>query len=144
MQHLEQAAANESRITEPQSDQARRYGVAAGMSKVPVARYVLRRKAAHRQQLLALLTLRRSVEPELAVRRLTAPMGLDRTMTRDDLAVIRDLTELVAAIDRRSPQLERSGEAAIVDAARELRVQARARIAELEARARGETAVTHR
>jgi hypothetical protein len=65
-------------------------------------------------------------------------------MTRDDLAVIRHLTELVAAIDRRSPQLERGGEAAIVEAARELRAQARARIAEHEARARGETAVTHR
>jgi hypothetical protein len=56
--------------------------------------------------------------------------------TRDDLALIRDLTRLVEALDRRSPRLERSGEAAIAEAAKLLRAQARARIAELEARAR--------
>lgn len=50
----------------------------------------------------------------------------------DPLETIRDLIELVEAIDRRAPQLERSGEAAIATAAVRLRSQARERIAELE------------
>ena len=52
----------------------------------------------------------------------------------DPLETIRDLIELIEAIDRRAPQLERSGEAAIATAAVRLRSQARARIAELEER----------
>ena len=50
----------------------------------------------------------------------------------DPLETIRDLIELIEAIDRRAPQLERSGEAAIATAAVQLRIQAQARIAELE------------
>lgn len=53
-------------------------------------------------------------------------------MSTDPLATIQELAELIEAIDRRSPQLQRSGEALIVDAATRLRVQARARITELE------------
>ena len=56
--------------------------------------------------------------------------------TRDSLAIIKDLTELIEAIDRRSPQLQRRGEQTIADAATQLRTQARARIAELEASSR--------
>lgn len=52
-------------------------------------------------------------------------------MNRDSLAVVRDLTELIEAIDRRSAQLERSGESAIAEAAARLRIQAGARISEL-------------
>lgn len=48
------------------------------------------------------------------------------------LATIRDLMELIDAIDRRAPQLQRTGEAEIATAALRLRVQAAARIAELE------------
>ena len=51
---------------------------------------------------------------------------------RDPLETIRDLIELIEAIDRRAPQLQRGGEAAIADAAVRLRIQAQARIAELE------------
>jgi hypothetical protein len=58
-------------------------------------------------------------------------------MSQDPLATIQDLAELIEAIDRRSPQLQRSGEAAIVDAATRLRIQARARITELEVMNRG-------
>jgi hypothetical protein len=58
-------------------------------------------------------------------------------MSRDPLATIKDLAELIEAIDRRSLQLQRSGEAAIVDAATRLRIQARARIIELEVMTRG-------
>ena len=50
-----------------------------------------------------------------------------------DLArTIHDLRELIDAIDRRLPQVERSGEAVIADAAMVLRTAAQARIAELE------------
>ncbi len=58
-------------------------------------------------------------------------------MSTDPLATIQDLAELIEAIDRRSPQLQRSGEASIVDAATRLRIQARARITELEELTRG-------
>lgn len=58
-------------------------------------------------------------------------------MSRDPLATIKDLADLIEAIDRRSLQLQRSGEAAIVDAATRLRIQARARIIELEVMTRG-------
>jgi len=58
-------------------------------------------------------------------------------MSTHPLATIQDLTELIEAIERRSPQLQRSGEAAIIDAATRLRIQARARITELEMLARG-------
>lgn len=58
-------------------------------------------------------------------------------MSADPLATIQDLAELIEAIERRSPQLQRSGEAAIVEAATRLRIQARARITELEMPVRG-------
>lgn len=58
-------------------------------------------------------------------------------MNRDSLAIIQDLAELIEAIDRRSPQLQRSGESDIVEAATRLRVQARARISELTLISRG-------
>jgi len=53
-------------------------------------------------------------------------------MGSDTLAIIADLTELIEAIDRRATQLQRSGEASIVNAAMRLRIEARARIDELE------------
>ena len=55
-------------------------------------------------------------------------------MNRDPRAIVQDLTELIEAIDRRSPQLQRSGEAAIVEAATRLRLQAQVRISELTVR----------
>jgi hypothetical protein len=58
-------------------------------------------------------------------------------MSTEPRATIQDLAELIEAIDRRSPQLQRCGEASIVDAATRLRIQAQARITELEVLARG-------
>ena len=46
--------------------------------------------------------------------------------------VIRDLRELLDALDRRLPQVQRSGEASIANAAIALRTAALARITELE------------
>ena len=45
---------------------------------------------------------------------------------------LRDLQELIDALDRRLPQVERSGEASIASAAAKLRDEARARVAQLE------------
>ena len=58
-------------------------------------------------------------------------------MSRDSLAIVQDLAELIEAIDRRAPQLQRSGEAEIAEAATRLRIQAQARISELAAVSRG-------
>ena len=51
---------------------------------------------------------------------------------KPEQAVLHDLLELVAALDRRVPRLEREGEGAIVRDARDLRRAALKRIAELE------------
>ena len=45
---------------------------------------------------------------------------------------IHNLQELIAALDRRVPQVERGGEASIARAAEVLRAEATRRIAELE------------
>ncbi|MDP1570216.1 MAG: hypothetical protein Q8L86_09450 [Vicinamibacterales bacterium] len=56
-------------------------------------------------------------------------------MPRRSIALLLRLHEFVAALDRRSPQLGRQGEAAIARDGAALRRQARTRIAELEQRA---------
>ena len=53
-------------------------------------------------------------------------------MERPTRTIIQDLNELIEAIDRRLPQVQRAGEAAVANAAMRLRIEARARIAELE------------
>ena len=56
---------------------------------------------------------------------------------------IRELQELIAALDRRLPQVERAGEAAIARDAAVLKARALKRIEELEANAaRGEKSVS--
>jgi hypothetical protein len=52
--------------------------------------------------------------------------------TRSDETLVRDLLELVAALDRRVPRLEREGERDIARDAQALRRAALKRIAELE------------
>jgi hypothetical protein len=54
-------------------------------------------------------------------------LGRDRTQT------LRELYELVVALDRRVPHVERAGELAIASAAATLRAEAIDRIAEIEA-----------
>jgi hypothetical protein len=48
------------------------------------------------------------------------------------LRIVRELHELIAALDRRVPQVQRAGEAAIAKAASVLREQALKRIDEIE------------
>src|SRR4051812_30071404 len=52
--------------------------------------------------------------------------------TRSDRSLVHDLRELIAAVDRRTPRLEREGESAIARDAQDLRRLALKRIAELE------------
>jgi hypothetical protein len=51
-------------------------------------------------------------------------------MTRIDL--VRDLLELIAALDRRVPQVQRAGEASIARDAAALRARALKRVEEIE------------
>jgi len=50
----------------------------------------------------------------------------------DDVQTLELLRELIAALDRRLPQIERAGEAAIADEAAQLKARAAERIAELQ------------
>jgi hypothetical protein len=67
---------------------------------------------------------------------MTEPTGpSDRSPTE----IVRELNELIAALDRRVPRVERIGEVALARAAAALRTEARRRIEEIErdAAARG-------
>jgi hypothetical protein len=91
---------------------------------------------ARREQLLAVQALRRDLEhqPLQAVdaRRWTV------AVTRAELA--HELRELIAALDRRVPHVERAGEASIASDAAALRAKAMRRLAELEAEERSRSA----
>jgi hypothetical protein len=62
------------------------------------------------------------------------PMALSRS----ELA--RELTELIAALDRRLPRVEQAGEAAIAREAAALRARAVERLAEITSESRGAAA----
>ena len=90
------------------------------------------REAANIPELLALHGLRRGLESEPA---LEHDAEVVAEVTPPDVADLKDtvhqLVELIAAIDRRLPQVERSGEAAIAKTAMRLRNEAQERIDEL-------------
>lgn len=58
--------------------------------------------------------------------------------------ILRELRELIAALDRRIPQVHRVGEEGIARAAAALRAEAETRIATLEREAAGEAAILNR
>ncbi len=60
----------------------------------------------------------------------------------NDPATVSQLTELIAALDRRLPHVERDGEADIARDAARLRLKAVARLTELQRAARAATATT--
>ena len=64
-------------------------------------------------------------------------MSTERTTTEqaDHALAVRELHELIAALDRRVPHVERVGELSIAKAAAELKIEALKRIDELERRA---------
>ena len=98
----------------------------------------LRGEAADLTELLALHGLRRGLESEPAIK-LGTEMVAEVTPKEivDTRTTIVQLGELIAAIDRRLPQVERAGEAAIANAAMRLRTEAAKRIVELEVEAAG-------
>lgn len=83
-----------------------------------------------RRKLLALHELRRSLERYAAAGDPT-PGGVRMAVARTQL--VRELRELIAALDRRVPHVERAGEAAIAHDAAMLKAKALKRIAELAA-----------
>ena len=91
-------------------------------------------QAADGQQLLAMLEMRRRVEPGAAVRAealVAAVIARPQTLRRL-VDTVGQLNELITAIDRRLPQVKRAGEAVIANAAVRLRIEAEKRIAEIE------------
>ena len=77
--------------------------------------------------------MRRRVEPVAIVgggREVVAAMT--RTPTSTLSATRAQLSELIAALDRRLPQVQRSGEETIANAAVRLRMEAKKRIGELD------------
>jgi hypothetical protein len=85
-----------------------------------------------RRYLLALHELRRGLERHATPAGTTARDVLMTPTTRTQL--VRQLRELIAALDRRVPHVERAGEAAIARDAALLKAKALKRIAEIEDR----------
>jgi hypothetical protein len=86
------------------------------------------REESGRQRLLAVCRVRRGME-HVPARRL-AQRRQPVAMSQADL--VRELRELIAALDRRLPRVEQAGEASIARDAAALREKAVARLAELE------------
>ena len=84
-----------------------------------------------RRELLALHGLRRSLERFALAR---VPARSPRVALTSRARLIRNLRELIAALDRRVPHVERAGEALIAQDAAALKAKALKRIAELEAK----------
>jgi hypothetical protein len=77
--------------------------------------------------------LRRSLESEPAHQVEPQPVAAMMSRRGQDLISTRaQLAELIAAIDRRLPQVQRAGEGAIANAATRLRIEATRRIAEID------------
>jgi hypothetical protein len=102
------------------------------VSCLPVVGDYHRRPEPGRQRLLALRALRRSVER--VAPRGTAVRAVVVAVAKRDL--IRELQELIAALDRRVPRVEQAGEATIAREAAALREKAVRRLRELEERTR--------
>jgi hypothetical protein len=107
---------------------------ARGLSHLPVVVHRHDRQATGRRELLAVHELRRGVErlatrERVAVAKLSAgriSMAVTRTV------VVRELFELIEALERRVPQVQRAGEASIARDAMALKARALKRIEELE------------
>ena len=102
---------------------------------MPLARNEFGGEAADAAKLLALPEVRRRVQPGaadgcvapgLAMKRVPAAVA---TLSE----TVLQLQDLILALDRRLPQVQRAGESAIANAALRLRMEASKRIGELEA-----------
>ena len=101
---------------------------------MPIDRDELRGQTADGQQLLAVLEMRRCLEPGAAARfeALVAAVNARNDGVAGLVDTLEQLNELITAIDRRLPQVQRAGEAAIANAAVRLRMEAEKRIVEIE------------
>ena len=96
-----------------------------------IARHQLCGETAEREQLLAMFEMRRCVESVATDRPGRAvPVSVQQSVPLADVAA--QLAELIAAIDRRLPQVQRAGEASIANAAVRLRLEAVKRLNEIE------------
>src|SRR5687767_10247515 len=103
----------------------------AGVPEMRIARHQLRGETPQRQQLLAMLEMRRCVEP-VATDRSRRAVSMTTHPVEFLTDVAAQLQELIEAIDRRLPQVQRAGEATIANAAVRLRVEAVKRLGEIE------------
>jgi hypothetical protein len=114
---------------------------------MPFDRNQFRGETPDREQLLAVLEVRRCVEPGAAVEfvfALVAKMKTGVATVASLVATVTELNELIVAIDRRLPQVQRAGEAAIANAAVRLRTEAEKRIKELEGEIAGRRSMERR
>ena len=112
---------------------------------MPIGRDEFGRETSDVTELLALSGLRRSLEPQPALELDPALVAAVMSSSVAELkTTLHQLIELIAAIDRRLPQTERSGESAIAMAAMRLRVEAQKRIGELEREVAGRESVDPR
>jgi hypothetical protein len=97
---------------------------------------VHRQDSRRQQQLLALFALRRDLESRSSNGAGGAAVAIvmEQPTTKhvDHARTIRELRELIAALDRRVPRVERVGEMSIAQAAAELKSEALKRIEELQ------------
>lgn len=106
------------------------------MSVLHVQIHRLDRQGSRREWLLALSGVRRDLEPRSTQREWVATVATvsDDTMDpeKSRSQTVRELEELIAALDRRVPHVERMGELSIARAAAALRADALRRIEELQ------------
>jgi hypothetical protein len=102
---------------------------------MPLARHQFGGETAGTNQLLALPEMRRRVQSGVVVGFVAKGIALSDVFPAS-LASLSDtvdqLTDLITALDRRLPQVQRTGESAIADAALRLRSEATKRITEIE------------
>jgi hypothetical protein len=101
------------------------------MSRVPIGVDFDVGQEPESEQLLALRTMRRSLERFTSYRQKHG--GEPMALARPDL--IHELEELIEALDRRVPRVEQAGEASIAGDAAALREKAVRRLAELTSKA---------
>ena len=98
------------------------------MSGLPIRLNRDDREDSGRRQLLAVHELRRDLECVEVAAATVRPAEMAVKQKR----LVRDLLELIAALDRRVPRMERAGETSIARDAAALKARALERIAELE------------
>lgn len=123
--------------SQTRSNQSREWGaVAAGLPRLHLHRHRHDRQGGEPRELLALSRLRRDLDACSTAAACTSTVALVIAPTiegaTDHARIVRELRELVAALDRRVPRVHRLGEVAIRRAADTLRAEALKRIEELE------------